>query len=202
MQYFLCFYDTACHKHISVSLHMVNSQTWVELWYLGVLVNIRDVVLFNFPAPWSWIIVQLPRVFPLMSCSQDDWCCSVSMDMMKLPSCDLLGWVSGNGPAWMLGARALFWLIHMTITQCGPSPALHPFLPCYSLVARQPELNIGPYSPNFPSSPSKAFLSSLLCSLPPLSPSSSSSFSSFLPLFSLSFFLLVLPFANSPWWGL
>lgn len=83
-----------------------------------------------------------------------------------------------------------------TVTQCGPSPALHPSLPCCSPVAWQPELNIGPHSPNFPSSPSKAFLSSPRLFLF-LLPSSSYSFL----LLLLSLFLFLLPFCQFPMVG-
>lgn len=74
-----------------------------------------------------------------------------------------------HAPARMLGKRALLRRIH--VWDRHPVWSLHPFLPCCSSVASQPELNIGPLSPNFPSSPSKAFLSSPLCFLSPLSPS-------------------------------
>lgn len=96
---------------------------------------------------------------------------------LSMPSHDQFRGVTERAPAWMLKVTVPSFSQSTSgiVTQRGPSPALHPFLPCCSSVAWKPELNIGPHSPNFPSSSSKAFLSSSLRFLSPLSPSSSSS---------------------------
>lgn len=105
---------------------------------------------------------------------------------LSMPSHDQFRGVTERAPAWMLKVTvpSFSQSTRGIVTQRGPSPALHPFLPCCSSVAWKPELNIGPHSPNFPSSSSKAFLSSSLHFLSPLSPSPSSHSS---PCLSFSF---------------